>query len=136
MWQKQHWEVACKKSWFHKFQKETPVLKSLYNKVTGPQACNFIKMRLQYRCFPLKICKIFKNTYFYGTSANDCFWRDKATASLIKIKFNFLPCTSIKFYKLVENYVISLLGLGPATSEITGKFIETVKRKNCKFHVK
>ena len=30
----------------------------------------------------------------------------------------------------------SFLGLGPATGEITGKFIETNKRKNCKVHVK
>ena len=28
------------------------------------QTCNFIKKRLQHRCFPLNICKIFKNTYF------------------------------------------------------------------------
>ena len=28
------------------------------------QACNFIKNGLQHRCFPLKIAKIFKNTYF------------------------------------------------------------------------
>ena len=72
-----------------------------------------------------KICEIFKN-----------FWCDEAIASLIKFKFNFALFTSIKFHKLVENYVISFLGLGPATREITGKFIETVKWKNCKVHVK
>ena len=27
-------------------------------------------------------------------------------------------------------------GLGSATKEITAKFIETIKRKNCKVHVK
>ena len=28
------------------------------------QACNFTEKRLQHRCFPLNIAKIFKNTYF------------------------------------------------------------------------
>ena len=35
----------------------------------------------------------------------------------------------IKVKLQVENYVISLLGLGPATREITVKFLETIKRK-------
>ena len=36
------------------------MLKSLFNKVAGLQACNFIKKSLQHRCFPVNI----KNTYF------------------------------------------------------------------------
>ena len=31
------------------------------------QACNFIKKRLQHRCFPMKPTKFFKNTVFYRT---------------------------------------------------------------------
>ena len=31
------------------------MLKSLFNKIAGLQACNFIKKRLQYRCFPVNI---------------------------------------------------------------------------------
>ena len=42
---------------FHKLHRKTPVLKSLFNKVAGPQACNFIKKRFQHRCFPLKCAK-------------------------------------------------------------------------------
>ena len=50
---------------FLKFHRKTPVLESLFNKVAG--LCNFIKKRLQYRCFPVKIVKfsrtpISKNT--------------------------------------------------------------------------
>ena len=35
-----------------------------FNKVTTPQHCNFIKKRLQHRCFPVNITKFFKSTYF------------------------------------------------------------------------
>ena len=37
-----------------------PVLKSIFNKVTGSQACNFIKKRLQHRCFPDKFSKFLR----------------------------------------------------------------------------
>ena len=39
--------------------RKTPVLESLFNKVTGLQ-CNFIKMRPQQRCFPVDIAKFFR----------------------------------------------------------------------------
>ena len=35
-----------------------------FNKVAGLQSCNFIKKRHQDRCFPVKDCQNFKNTYF------------------------------------------------------------------------
>ena len=42
--------------------------RSLFNKVIGHQTCNFIKKRLQYRCFPVNFAKflgtcILKNIY-------------------------------------------------------------------------
>ena len=36
------------------------VLESLFNKAAGPKACNFIKKRLQHRCFPVKFSKILR----------------------------------------------------------------------------
>ena len=42
---------------FRKFYKETPVLESLFNKVSGLKACNFIKKRIQHSCFPLKFAR-------------------------------------------------------------------------------
>ena len=39
---------------------EKPVLKPLVNKVTGPEASNFIKKRLQHRCFPVNIGKFLR----------------------------------------------------------------------------
>ena len=32
--------------------------------VLNQQVCNFIEKRIQHRCFPVNIAKIFKNTYF------------------------------------------------------------------------
>ena len=39
---------------------ETPVLESLFNKAGGLQVCNFIKKRLQHRCFPVIIAKFLR----------------------------------------------------------------------------
>ena len=33
------------------------MLESLFNKVAGLKACNFIKKRFQHRCFPVNILK-------------------------------------------------------------------------------
>ena len=49
------------------------MLESLFNKVTGLQACNFTKKRLQHRRFPMNIAN-FKNNYFekhLQTAASD-----------------------------------------------------------------
>ena len=54
---KQPPEVFCKKSCsleLRKFHRKIPVLESLFNRVTGLKGCNFIKKRLQHRCFPVK----------------------------------------------------------------------------------
>ena len=40
------------------------MLEFLFNKIAGLQTCNFIKNRLQYRCFTVKFAKFFKSTYF------------------------------------------------------------------------
>ena len=50
------------------------MLESLFNKFAGLQPCNFIKKRLQDRCFPCEICEIFKKTHFeehMGTTASE-----------------------------------------------------------------
>ena len=36
---------------------------SLFNKVAGPQACNFIKKRLQHRCVPVKLENFYKHLF-------------------------------------------------------------------------
>ena len=39
---------------------KAPVLESLFNKVVDLQVCNFLKKRLQRRCFPVNITKSFR----------------------------------------------------------------------------
>ena len=60
---------------FHKFHRKNSVLESLCNKVTNLQGCDFIKKRLQHRCFPVKCAKfvrtpISQNTYSYLKGVN------------------------------------------------------------------
>ena len=43
---------------------KTPMVESLFNKVVGLQARNFIKRRLQHRCFPVNIAKFLRGTSF------------------------------------------------------------------------
>ena len=61
--QKQPLELFCKKRCsyrFCKFHRKTPLLKSLFNRVPGLQACNFIRERLHH--ISCVIYEIFKNT--------------------------------------------------------------------------
>ena len=51
------------------------------SEIAGPQAGNFIKKRLQQRCFPVKF-EIFKNTYF------EEHMRTAASKSLSNLTFN------------------------------------------------
>ena len=55
---------------FHK--KKTHVLEPLFDKVTGSQACNFIKKRLLRKCFPVKFAK-FLRTLFLENISGGCF---------------------------------------------------------------
>ena len=58
--QKQPPEVFCKKGRSKKvckFHSKTPVSESVFNKVALLRACNFIKKKLQYRCFLVKFAK-------------------------------------------------------------------------------
>ena len=48
------------------------MLEPLFKDVAGVKACNFIKKRLQHRCFLVNIVKFLK-LLFGKTSANDCF---------------------------------------------------------------
>ena len=55
------------------------MLESHFDKVAGPQACNFIKKRLQHDRFPVKFAKSLKNTFLQNTSGGwplDVFCKD------------------------------------------------------------
>ena len=48
---------------FAVFTKKSICVGSLFNKITGLQAYDFIKKRIQHRCFPVNVAKSFKNNY-------------------------------------------------------------------------
>ena len=50
------------------------LLEFLFNNVTGLQACNFIKKRLQCRCFSIKLAKSVRASFLQNTSGR-CFWK-------------------------------------------------------------
>ena len=57
------WHSRC----YHKIK---PVLESLFNKVAGLKAWNFIKNRLQHSCFPVKFAKFLRTPIL----KNICEW--------------------------------------------------------------
>ena len=59
---------------------KTLVLESLFAKVAGPQAWNFIKKKIQHRCFTVKILKFLRAPFLQNTSGG-CFLR-KATVTI------------------------------------------------------
>ena len=58
---------------FRNIHRKTSVLESLFNKVTGLQACNFTKKRLQHRRFPENIANYFEK--HLRTAASDSSYR-------------------------------------------------------------
>ena len=67
-------------------------------------ACNFVKKRLQHRCFPMKIAKIFKNTYFY---------RAPLVAASKRQKQPFMKLEGV--WKNVSSLLVEVLALNKRT---------------------
>ena len=51
------YKKSCSKT-FRNINRKAPVSDSLFNKAAGLHAFNFIKKRLQHRCFPVKIANV------------------------------------------------------------------------------
>ena len=47
------------------FTGTTTVIGSLFNNVAGLKFCDFIKKRLQHRCFPVNIVKFLGTAFFF-----------------------------------------------------------------------
>ena len=45
------------------FTGKVPVLESLFHKIAGLKICNFIKKRLQHRCFLVNIAKLLRTAF-------------------------------------------------------------------------
>ena len=49
------------------YSQEKPVPDSFFNKAARPQGCNFIKKRVQRKCFPVNAVKFLKKNFFHRT---------------------------------------------------------------------
>ena len=67
-------KVFLKISQFHR---KTPLLENLFNKFVGLQIYNFIKKRLQHRCFPLKFARFLRTPILKIGCINDTFCSTK-----------------------------------------------------------
>ena len=71
-------EAEVHKDFFQKsfgnFTRKTPALESLFKKDACLRTCNFIKKRLQRRCFPVKFAK-FLRAPFLQKASGGCFLR-------------------------------------------------------------
>ena len=73
-----------------------PVLESLHNKFASLQICNFIKKRLQHRCFLVKFAK-FLRTPFVKSTSGGCFWifKQKNNVFCIALKKVNMSCDTM-----------------------------------------
>ena len=88
--------------------RKTPVLESLSNRVPGLKACNFIKKKLQHRCFPVSVAK-FLRSYFYRTPPVAAFERNENVFNLRKDILSRNQ-QNIAFNAPVYEYTVTALG--------------------------
>ena len=95
---------------------------SLFNKVAGLQTCNFIKNRLQYRCFPVNFAKflgtpILKNIYEQLLLYLKCYTSSIVNEVIRTIFFLYIKIFCIKkTHKLCSNILICLKSIIKHTS--------------------
>ena len=81
--------------------RKMPVSESLFSKVASLEACNFIKKRLQHRCFPVNIAKFLRKFYLKNTTGG-CFCTLNSSGilngKLMTYIFNIILCVSIIYF--------------------------------------
>ena len=81
--------------------RKTPVLESIFSKAATLVACNFIKKRLQHRCFPVNIAKFLRKFYLKNTTGG-CFCTLNSSGilngKLMTYIFNIILCVSIMYF--------------------------------------
>ena len=118
-----------------------------FNKVTGPQNCNFIKKRLQHRFLPVKFANFFKNTLFYRTSpvAASASFRFRARLSFKKeTPAKMIFCEFCKIFKNIfffdrkkwlDDWMIASCVYLWNLRSFSEHFFYKVPMGNCLFHV-
>ena len=97
-----------------KIHRKTPVFESLFNKVAGLNPCNFIKKRLQHRCFSVNFANFVYP--FYRTPPDDCFGMNFAGLMRHWITINFFEtsltslCIKGEWAKL-KNFILYFVWL-------------------------
>ena len=87
-------------------QENTPVLESLFNKVASLKACNFIKKRLQHRCFPVNIARFLRTALQNISGGWLCrfafhvilVFRINNAKSLIMLSYSYPLCIKVLCY--------------------------------------
>ena len=100
---------------FLKIFKNAPVLESLFNKVAGPNACNFIKNRLT-QVFSCQICEIFQNTYLeehlrttaskHRSSFLEVFCRSCCSASFNAVMKHSFSAAVVQSWKVLHGNLL------------------------------
>ena len=75
------------------------MLKSLFNKITCLQACNFIKKRLQLSCFPVNIAKLLRTVFFYRTPVV------AGSEVLFDFIFCVITCVALRAFSAMKSLV-------------------------------
>ena len=77
-----------------KFYRKTPASESIFNKVAALKACNFIKKRLQHRCFPVKFAKFLRTP----TLKNIC---ERLFPTAVNLKYIWKKYTNVEYFKIL-----------------------------------
>ena len=86
-------EIGVLEVW--NIHRKTSVLESLFSKVVSLEAWNFIKKKLQHRCFPVNIAKFLRKFYLKNTTGG-CFCTLNSSGilngKLMTYIFNIILC--------------------------------------------
>ena len=85
------------------------MFKSLFNKVVDLQAGNFIEKRLQHRCFPVNVVKIFKTAFFkeyFGWLLLKLMFYKRWADETLRVNRASLQYTFSKYTFLISNYMV------------------------------
>ena len=99
-----HWKCSVKKGFLKIYYNKTPALKFLFNKVAGSQACNFIKKKLQCRCFPVKFAKFSQTSILTDIYERLLlFLKENIHQPLVGFRFVFISRFRILIYCIFFN---------------------------------
>ena len=73
--------------------------------------CNFIKKETMAQVFSCEFCEIFKNTFFYRTPLDDCFWSEHSANYNLWLFLKLGSHRGDKLHHPPSSRVINLVGI-------------------------